>query len=239
MKTLTISKYRFLFWQGIKSMLEKKGEIIGRMIAYVIMLCLYRQITTSANINPSQILYIAANQWIIFCGGHIAFDIASDIETEKIKYCLLEPYNYLIAKFCESSASTIIKFLCIGVLCCVLNNHFNFLALIFILFAAIFQNIVGILIGLMAFYVKDIKQIFYLNMTASFTLGGLLVPLRSCPSYIQIISSLTPYPYILNIPAESFSVGNIQFLEYFKGLIIWTMIILVFIKILYRRVFHD
>jgi ABC-2 type transport system permease protein len=226
-------KYLLFFNNSIKATLYKKGEIIGRLIAYCVIFFLYKQIVESTSGSWDRIAYISATQWVIFSGGSTAFDIAKDVETKQIHYFLLEPYNYLLAKFMESIASSFVKFVAIGLLCIMFTQRFSLMAVILIIFAIILYNLLGILIGLLAFYMQDIKQVFYLNLTACFAFGGLIVPLNFYSPFMQKIAFLTPYPYILSLPASCFSGDNIQ---YFAGFFMWCVIIIFAIKLLYKKI---
>ena len=151
-----MTKYFLFFINSICASIGKKSEIIGRAIAYVVIVFLYKQIIETAGGDTSKIAYIAVTQLIIFASGSIAFEIAKDIETQQIQHLLLEPYNYLFSKFTESCASSFIRFIILGIICVFFTKTVPILAI----FGVILYNLLGVLIGLSAFYLNDIKQLF-------------------------------------------------------------------------------
>ena len=148
LKYYLISKIAFLNY------CNKKTEIIVKTIVYFFIVFLYKQIIQISNNNVDNFYYIMATQLIIFSSSNPAFDIAKDIKTNKIKYFLLQPANYMTIKFVENTTISVIRFTILSVIFFAITKHNPF----YLFSGVMLYNLIGIFIGLLAYYVNDIKQ---------------------------------------------------------------------------------
>lgn len=239
------NKYLATLQSGFHQQLMEKQQIIGRIILYIVIVYLFSQVFQSVDADYTRLWYYASTQIVILSASSIAFQIALDVQNGHIINFLLSPMPYLLYRLCEALGSSLLRFLifslCGCFLCFYLTGQFPsrllFLAewLIFGPLAILLYTLMSIAIGLTAFWIKEIKNIFYLNLTATFCFGGLIVPLEFYSKSMQTISFLTPYPWILWLPAGWITGSPIDLFSALLGWLAWFVILISFITFLYNR----
>ncbi|MDB6096406.1 MAG: hypothetical protein JWM09_684 [Francisellaceae bacterium] len=239
------NKYLACIQISMRQQLAKRTQLLGRIFLYSMIVYLFSQVFQSVQAPPQRIWYLAVTEWIILSAPPIAFQISEDINSGQIVYFLLKPIHYLILRFCENLGSILIRFVLLGIICVGLSFSLTrfipnslstwIIGIILVFISILLASLVGILIGLFSFWVKDIKTLIYLNLTMTFCLGGLIVPLSFYSKALYILCYLTPYPWILGGPAEYLS-GTVQNCSsLFLGSSLWVLALLILIKILYKK----
>lgn len=135
---------------------------------------------------------------------------------------------------------TILGFCCLGVTFFLTSNFpTNIISFLigsfFVLLSIILYTSITILIGICSFWIGDIKDVFYLNLTAGFFFGGLIVPIDFYPSFLRSFYFYTPYPWIIWGPAEYITEGDIDFMQFILGWGKWMLILSFLISIVYCK----
>ncbi len=205
---------------AIRQQLAQRGQLVGRFFLYVVIVYLFHQVFESVQAPASRLWYLAITEWVILSAPPLAFQLAEDINSGQIAYFMLRPMHFLSVRLMECIGSFMVRFILLGLSCVGLGFYLTgyfpgdimawMLGIIFSILAVLLYNTLLILIGLCAFWLRDIKTLIYLNLTATFCFGGLIVPLSFYTPAIKTISFCTPYPWILWWPAEFMTGGDVN-----------------------------
>ena len=243
MKTNINNKYLLAFIISSKFQFSNKGLLLGRVILYSIVVYLFYQIFEIVDNSKYELWHVSFAQLISLALVPITFQLQQDFNNKQFEYYIIKPINFLFLRFTEAAGMTFTNYivlLCNNIILCSIlgKSYSNFLPLclgiIYGIFSLFLFIVITLFIGLISYWVKDIKDIFYLNMTASFCFGGLVVPVELYPEFIKKISFFTPYPWILSAPVEIIN-GNISFNEALFNLATWFIIFISLIYLLSRK----
>ncbi len=197
---------------SVRQQLAQKGQLAGRIILYFVIVYLFSQVFQSVDAGNNRIWYLAITEWLTLSTPPIAYRIAEDIRSGQVIYFMLRPLPYLWMRFCECMGIALIRFVILGI-CCMAFGYFltgawpSSISTIatgmgFGLLSVMLYNLLSILIGIFSFWLREIQPLIYLNLTATFCFGGLIVPLSFYSETLKTISFATPYPWMLWWPAE-------------------------------------
>lgn len=96
-------------------------------------------------------------------------------------------------------------------------------------------TLILICIGLFSFWFREIQPIVYLNLTATFCFGGLIVPLGFYSDALRKACFLTPYPWILWWPAETITGSPPSILLALPSYCFWLVMMTSLVLFLYRK----
>lgn len=240
-----MNKYLASIKIAIRQQLAQKGKTLGRLLLYPTVIFLFYQVFASVTNDSNRFWYLAITEWIILSTTPVAFRIAEDVQSGQITYALLRPMRYLWMRLCECAGISFVLFLELGALClCIgflLTHEFPgslsswLIGSVFAILGIVLYTLIGILIGLFAFWFSEIQNLIYLNLTATFCFGGLIVPLEFYSESFRNFCFYTPYPWILWWPA-SYIVGNpLSLTDAFLGWGIWMLLISMAILFVYRK----
>lgn len=237
-----VNKYLYAVKSGFKQQMSEKGQLVGRLVGYLLIVYLFSQVFQSANATSSQFWYIAMSQIVTLSTSMVAFQIAQDIHSGQIAHFLIRPINYVGYKFCEGMGTCLIRYsllitFYLGIKFYVtgsLPEHF-LVGIIFGFMGIILYSLTSILIGILSYWIVEIKNIFYLNLTATFCFGGLIIPLEFYPSYIKFLCFATPYPWILWWPSEIMSDLAAPLTLGFLGFAFWVVVFITIIMKTYKK----
>jgi ABC-2 type transport system permease protein len=228
---------------AIRHQLAQRGQLVGRFFLYIVIVYLFHQVFESVQAPASRLWYLAITEWIILSAPPLAFQLADDINSGQIAYFMLRPMHFLNVRLMECLGAFSVRFVLLGITCVglglCLTGYFPVdvftwvVGIFFAILSALLCNSVLILIGLCAFWLRDIKTLIYLNLTATLCFGGLIVPLSFYSPLVKTISFCTPYPWILWWPAEFMTGGTINVffaLMAWSGwmLVLWGLIVFVY-----------
>jgi ABC-2 type transport system permease protein len=241
----THNKYWASIEISIRHQLTQRGQLLGRLFLYLVIVYLFHQVFQSVGAPPERLWYVAITEWLILSTPPLAFQVSEDINSGQMAYFILRPMDYLQLRLSECLGTVIVRFGILAVFCMglgyTLSGFFPGDALTWTVgmvlgFCAVFlYNCVLTLIGLCTFWLKDIKTLLYLNLTATFCFGGLIVPLSFYSDKFRTFSFCTPYPWILWGPAEYITEGSLNLGYAALGWGFWMMVFSTLIILLYRQ----
>lgn len=239
--TKYLNKYAIILKKSIKHQVQNRQQLVGRILLYSLIVYLFSQVFVTVTQNQQRIWYFAVTQLISLSAVPITFLIMRDVRSKKFDYFLLRPIDYLFYRFTEAFGASLINYalliICLLILCFSLTfNYPSFTNLVVGLFFGLLSIclylLITILIGFLVFYIKDVKNLFYLNLTASFCFGGLIVPIEYYSPLMKKICFYTPYPWILWCSGQLVN-GNIAFtrsLSCWGGWVLLLLICLFFLR---------
>jgi len=217
----------------ISQSLKERNQIFGRLIVFTVIIYLFCQIFESINSSVERIWYVTMTEGLILSTTTLVFQIVKDIQTNAVAYFLLRPVNYSLLRISEAIGIAILLYLVLmswGILFLILLKGI-FVASIFSTISSMLIGIlslflyvqISMLIGLLSFWVIEIKTLIYFHLTAAFCFGGLIIPITYYPPLMQKICFCTPYPWILWWPGSVFSGILVNHFIAFAGWLGWSI----------------
>ncbi len=236
------TKYIISFKSGALQQLAEKGQLIGRFFIYFVVIYLFFQVFENVKAPLFQFSYFAMTQVISLSTSMVAFQIAQDMQNGQMAHFLIRPTNYVLYRLSEALGICLTRYfffiLCYVAVQCYLGVYLSIHSLTGILFgiAGVFlYTLLAILIGICSFWIRDIKSLVYLNLTATFCFGGLIVPLSYYSPFLQSIAFMTPYPWILWWPAGWASNASIALLPALFSWFLWVILLSGLITFTYKK----
>lgn len=212
---------------------------------YTLVVWLYSQVFQSVGAPIERAWYLAITEWVILSSPPLALQLENDIRSGQIAYFMLRPLHYLKLRFLECAGVVIVRYWMLAVLCLLLGfsltGHFPGTWMTWLLGSGIsllsilLYVIILMIIGLLAFWLKDIRTTLYLNLTATFCFGGLIVPLDFYSETFRNLCFTTPYPWILWWPAQTITGADLNQSAAFLNWGIWFFILTGCTLVLYQH----
>lgn len=210
-----MSKYVAIFWVSFRHCLKNYKAWLGLSIFLITCLVIFSHIWQIAaskkgaiHFTPSELLwYIALNEWVLISLPDIHEDMEEDLRSGRLAYLLPRPISYLGATFATALGSLFVNLLTLGAVTFLftwwqVGFPFHFTSLFFTFIFAISSGIIGVLflmlIGMLAFWIREINPVFWMFEKLLLMLGGLMLPLSIYPLWMQKLALFTPFPAILS-----------------------------------------
>jgi ABC-2 type transport system permease protein len=201
----------------------------------------------AVSLRPDQLLwYIALNEWVLISIPDVHIDMEQDLRSGKLAYLLPRPISYLGSVFCEGLGRLTVNLLTLGLVSFIFawwqvgSCPFDSLSLIIWILLGALAGIVGVLfqmlVGISAFWLREVSPFNWIWEKLLFVFGGLILPLAVYPLWIQKIAYYTPFPAILG--QRSALAIHFSFHEVFNVLfflIFWGTVAAGALSLLYRR----
>lgn len=238
-------KYFFAIRSAFLQQLKEPGQLLGRLLLFVVIVYLFHQVFGSVGAPNWQLWYYAMTEAIILATAPLVLQISNDIRSNHTVYFLLRPVNYCTFRFCEAMGGAVFRYILLMILAlcyvpllrgAIPSDFFSLLSSLFIGLLGIFlYTLISLLIGLLSAWIKDIKTLLYFNLTATFCFGGLIIPIVYYPPLMQTICFCTPYPWILWWPGSLFAGTEINHLQALLGWNFWTIVFLAANRYVFNR----
>jgi ABC-type uncharacterized transport system permease subunit len=204
---------------------------ILRSLVYLLILLLFSQIFSSVHASEDRFVYLAVTQLVILGCRKITFSIEQDIQCRNWPTLMLLPSSYFLRKVEEGLGASLWSCAVLAVAACIFGPFCGIiswppagripLALLCGLLSLIIQLLMGFWIGLLTFWLRDVRNLYFLNLSATFLFGGLILPIDLYPAAFRHCCFLTPYPWILWAPASTIVNGTGQLLLKVGGALAW------------------
>jgi ABC-2 type transport system permease protein len=243
-----MGKYLFIFRLSLLQALKRKNALFGLSLFLLTCLIIFAHIwklaaaqLNASHLDPNQLLwYIALNEWVLISIPDIQVDMERDLKSGKLTYLLPRPISYLGATFAEALGPLIANLLTLGLVAFAFawlrTGFFPPYIPLFILFA-LFSSLLCLLfqmvIGLSAFWLREVTPIQWIWEKFLFAFGGLILPLSVYPLWLQKIALFTPFPAILG--QRSAQVLDFTPFNLLSSLTLWTFLSLLLLTLLYKR----
>lgn len=203
--------------------------------------------TGAIHLNPEQLLwYIAFNEWVLIAIPDVEAEMAEDLRSGKLAYLLPRPISYLGATFAEAMGTLTVNLLVLGIVAFVFSYiqvgilPFPAYGLLLTIVLGFMAGTLGVIfqmiIGLSAFWLKEVEPFYWIWEKLLFMFGGLILPLAVYPEWMQTFAKFTPFPAILGgRSALALDLTFERTLVIFVSLVLWILISFLILKFLYRR----
>ncbi|NRA67253.1 MAG: hypothetical protein HRU19_22405 [Pseudobacteriovorax sp.] len=211
-------RYWGFFVISFRQSLANRWSLLGRSIFYVLILFIFSRLwqfidhKVGIGLSATDLLwYLAMTEWIVLSSPFASGEIQEDVRSGNLAYALSRPMSYFWSKYAALFGANITR---MGVLFFVgVGAAWLFgggwprdpSSLIwFIPFAVLASAIVLLFnccIGVCSFWLQDSFPLYLVWQKLLFVLGGMMLPLKIYPEWLQQLASLTPFPIMLYEPA--------------------------------------
>lgn len=219
-----MTKYFTILKIGIQESFEYRSEIFIYMLAWsvrflisiLLFLALFREQNTIDNYNAQNIVtYFLIIQILTALNfAKTGIQISDDIQSGDFSNFMIKPISYTLYYLVLEFSKNIIRFLiALGIFGIILAfydpNFFQIellfrlpLILISCIFAYCIASLMNMAIGITAFWIVNAKRIIFMYFAIMSIFSGMMIPISLFPQWLQKIAFLTPFPYLLHVPAE-------------------------------------
>lgn len=231
------------------------GDVIGRSITIGTFLFIFAGLwgTTFAIAGETSINGLTFNNmiWYLMMAETIELGrprlnrvISEQVKNGEVAYILSKPYNFILYHFffgLGDGAVRVVLNLIVGTFIAWLLAGTPpgalgwLMAFSTIIGAWILHFCIMALIGLAAFFVEETNSFELIYQKMVFILGGMLLPLDMFPEWLQKISFVLPFPYMMYAPARLFVKPEPGlFVQMLAGQVIWVGILVFILSLAYR-----
>ena len=250
MSKLNVQKIFTLLKVQYSNMLEYRVEIALWAISGIIpffMLNIWINNNLNDSINISNIMisrYFLSSFFVRqFSVVWVVFTFEEDALLGKVSPYLIQPLNPFWRYFAQHMAEQITRFPFALIIACIfflLNSQSFWIPSLNILFFScmstffsfLIQFLIQSIIACLCFWTEKASSIERLLFIPTLFLSGLLAPVVSFPAYVKSWIYFTPFPYLIDFPANLLSGNKTNILGGFSMQILWILILFpVFTKI--------
>ena len=243
MTNLKINKIKTLLKVQYSNMLEYRIEIALWAISGIIpffMLNIWTNNNLNESINLSNIslsrYYLSAFFVRQFSVVWVVFTFEEDALLGKISPYLIQPLNPFFRYLAQHLAEQITRFpfaIIIALTFFVFNPEsiwipnlsIFLLSCISTFFSFLIQFLIQSIIACLCFWTEKASSIERLLFIPTLFLSGLLAPVISFPQYVKSWIYLTPFPYLIDFPANLLSGNTTNITSGFSMQIFWILVL--------------
>lgn len=170
--------------------------------------------TTLPYITSYYLLLVVAGA---FLTAHVEEDVSEiDIHEGHLSQYLIRPFSYFWFKFFEEIPYRLLQGLYGVIVCAIFFSFFGqlfvfvtdpfqlFLCVIITLLAYFLSFYFKMVLGVLAFWIQDIRGLYQVIEIVMLIFAGFLVPLELLPSAVSHLSFIMPFAYMIYFPVVSF-----------------------------------
>lgn len=172
--------------------------------------------------------------------------IMSEVKSGNVEMFMNKPSNYLTISFMKVIGQGLFSFLFISILGSIIMICFvgmpNLNLLIFIptfIITLFLGQILGLfiyaIIGLMAFFIENIRPIHWIVDKFVMILGGSYLPISMFPDFMKVIAFLSPFGAINFASSTVYNSWNDEFIIRIFLQIIWIIIFYILLNYVYKK----
>jgi len=227
---------------------------VRNVFSLILVFFLWRNIYTNRSMMFSYtkeklITYIlAVNVFGALIFSTLATEIAGDILNGNIINQLLKPISFFKVVIAKEAADKLLNFSCsiLEIVCLILifqpkifiqNNLFSYIATFIALtigFASSF--FISLTLSYIAFWTPEVWAPRFLYTILTTFMAGTFFPLDILPKPIYYLLLLTPFPYLIFLPAKVYIEGfSSSLLPLFLVGFTWSCLLFVFNKLIWQR----
>lgn len=185
----------------------------------------------------------------------IANAIQEEVQSGALSYSINRPYSFILFQlfsrlgtFLLNATMNIVVVTIITLLMVGAPTHLTMSGLVaglaLLLGGFLLDFYINMIIGILAFWLEDIRAINWMYSKGQLMLGGLIIPISLFPDQLRHLVELTPFPYLFAGAAQQ--IVHFQadiFIQFFITQMIWVIIFALFSKVLFsyaiRYVSHN
>lgn len=206
---------------GWQRALAEPAALAGRLLLYVLILVIFRQIWLATplqelalpTLSADDLLwYVAVTEWIVFAAGSPYRSVEEQIRSGEIESALARPVPYAAATLAEWAGGAAFNLLAVGacglVAATALTGTLPLHAATAppLILSALLGCAIGLLfqlqVGYAAVWIGSAAPVFWIWQKLLFVFGGLLLPLTLYPEPLRQMAAAGPFAAMLFAPAS-------------------------------------
>ena len=203
------------------------------------------------NINGAEYISSLWSMFIYFCImtfniRKIYKNIMDEIRSGNVEMFINRPINYLFINFCKSIGQGLFSFIVISVIGSILMTIFVgvptvnieiFIPTLIISFilGTILSLILYSVIGVLAFFIEDVRPIYWIVDKFVMILGGSYLPVSMFPKFMKIMAYISPFGAINFATSTVLNSWNNEYITRISIQVIWLIVFGVVLKHLYNK----
>lgn len=206
---------------GWRRALAERAALAGRLLLYVLILVIFRQIwmatpldeLTTQTLSAADLLwYVAITEWIVFAAGNPYRSVEEQILSGDIESALVRPVPFAVATLAEWAGGAAFNLLAIGACglatAAMLTGTVPLAAATLppLLLSAGIACAIALLfqlqVGYAAAWIGSAAPVFWIWQKLLFVFGGLLLPLTLYPEPLRDAAAAGPFAAMLFAPAS-------------------------------------
>jgi ABC-2 type transport system permease protein len=210
-------KYGAFVRIACRDALHQRGELYGRTLFFAVILAVFTalwQAVSEAGMplaaRPQALVwYLAVTEWILLSAPLRHLELQEQVRRGDVVCQLSRPLAYPQALVAECLGMLLVRAPWLGVVAfgaayayTGVAPSFSALALVvpFGLLSALVLAELYLVLGLVAFWLRDATPLYWVSGKLTFILGGLMLPLELYPRWLQLVAACTPFPSLLAGP---------------------------------------
>jgi len=195
-----------------------RGELYGRGLFFAMILAvfaaLWRAISEAGmplSARPHALVwYLAVTEWILLSAPLRHLEVQEEVRRGDVAYQLSRPVAYPRALLAQCLGALLVRAPPLGGVAFLAAFAYtrelpSGIALLWVvpfgLLASLVMAELYLVLGLVAFWLRDATPLYWVCGKLMFILGGLMLPLELYPRWLQLVAVCTPYPSLLAGPA--------------------------------------
>ncbi len=220
-------RYGFVLLTAARQQWTYRAELAMRAIQMVLFMGVFMALWSTAFGVSGQaelegyslvemVWYLAMTETIALSTSRVFIEISEAVKTGGLAYTLARPLSYPIYQVANSLGNSAPRFL-LNLLTAVavvglgmgqvpvagsLHGVLAFLGMAML--ALLLDALIAVTIGLLAFWIEEVTPAFWIYQKLLFTVGGLFLPLKMFPDWLQRAAAWLPFQFITYVPAQAF-----------------------------------
>lgn len=172
--------------------------------------------------------------------------IEDDVRSGSLAYAIIKPYSYIFFQYCAFLGRMVANlsfFLPVSVVLMVyfagvptLSVQSVILSLVLLLLGQTLNFFIELAIGLLAFWIEDVKSISWAYHTLTLILGGVIIPLAVLPDWFAEIASYLPFRQLFYSAARLMVRFDSDLsISFFTMQLVWLTFVSVMMYYLWRK----
>jgi ABC-2 type transport system permease protein len=252
-----VAKYLAVLWIDARQQVAYRGEFLLRGVMIAIFMFIFVSLWNTvyaiggeseiAGFRLSQVVwYLAMTETVILSGSRVFEEISAAVQSGDLAYTLVRPYSYLGFQLAHSLGGTfprmalnfgVASLVIVPFVRCVETSLAGVLGfLLLALLGAILDAMVAVLIGLGAFFIEEVRPLYWIYSKLLMSVGGMFLPLDMFPAWLRRISDWLPFRYIIYAPARTFVAFDAGFfVRALAGQLIYLALMAAVLVLVWRR----
>lgn len=240
----------------MKNQMQNKSFIIldsiNMFIRCFVVFLLYKYVfeLSEGSINGTEYQTVVWSMFIYFCIMTFNFRkivnlMQGDITSGNVEMFMNKPINYLFLCFYKIIGKGLFSFLVISgigsILMCIFvglpSTSLYFIPLLFItlILGLVLALIMYSIIGLLAFFMQDVRPIYWITDKMIMILGGSYLPIALFPNFMKVIAYISPFGAINFASSTVYDYSLINYGSLIGIQIIWILAFTAILNILFSK----
>jgi ABC-2 type transport system permease protein len=229
-----------------------RGELYGRGLFFALILAVFRALWGAVGeaglplaAQPARLVwYLAVTEWVLLSAPLRHLEIQEDVRRGDVAYQLCRPVTYPRALLAQCLGMLAVRASWLGAVAFTAAALYtgqapswSALALVvpFGLLAALVLAELYLVLGLIAFWLRDATPLYWVCGKLTFILGGLMLPLELYPRWLQLLAACTPFPALLAGPAGFVLHGTTNVATLALQLAFWALALFGLLELVFWR----